>query len=209
MEDNKLFVFERKEVVLIFSFVIVIAVTAFILGVKTGKSLSLKEDGYTGTDIEKINLQSMVEEEASKIVDEAKDKEFKLTPAQVEEKLRAEMEALARKDLNDQNEVEPKVEEKVQETNKPIEKELDATTVSGKYTIQLYANQSKDVATDFADSFRVRGYDVIVREVSIPEKGVWYRVSVGLFDTYDEAKGYLQSESALFQGEDYLIKKFD
>jgi cell division septation protein DedD len=208
MEDNKLFVFERKEVVLIFSFVIVIAVTAFILGVKTGKSLSLKEDGYDKADVEKINLQSIAEEEASQVASETSSGNYKLSQSEVEEKLRAEMEALAKADLEKEKPVED-VEKEPVTRDEPVNKEISADSISGKYTIQLYANQSKDVATDFADSFRVRGYDVIVREVSIPTKGVWYRVSVGLFETYDEAKAYLGSESALFQGEDYLIKKFD
>ena len=69
MEDNsKLFVFEKKEVVLIFVFIVVIAVTAFTLGVRIGKRLSLKEDGYTKTDVQSIDLKSVDEEYVEAVI---------------------------------------------------------------------------------------------------------------------------------------------
>ena len=60
-ENNKLFVFEKKEVILIFLFIILIAVISFTLGVRTGKQLSLKHDGYTESDVKNINLKSVVQ----------------------------------------------------------------------------------------------------------------------------------------------------
>lgn len=71
MEDNnKLFVFEKKEVILIFVFIVLIAVISFTLGVRTGKQLSLKQDDYTAEDIQKINLKSIDEENVDDLVNE-------------------------------------------------------------------------------------------------------------------------------------------
>ncbi len=71
MEDNnKLFVFDKKEVALIFVFVIVVAVTAFTIGVRIGKELSLKEDGYTKEDVQNINLKSVDEEYVESVTED-------------------------------------------------------------------------------------------------------------------------------------------
>jgi len=76
MEDNsKLFVFEKKEVALIFIFVLVIGVTSFTLGVRVGKGLSLKNDGYGSQDTKSIDLKSIdlksVDEEATEQIMQA------------------------------------------------------------------------------------------------------------------------------------------
>lgn len=233
MEDNnKLFVFDKKEVVLIFVFVIVVAVTAFTIGVRIGKQLSLKEDGYTKEDVQNINLKS-VDEEYVESVTEDPPKNFEgalnkeedapaptANQEDVEARLREEMKKLA--EGNPEAPSGAKVEEApvaapeagpVDEASpvEPIRNEEQLYTsgndVRGKYTIQLYANQSKAAAQDFADAFIVKGYDVIINEAEIPGKGTWYRVSVGAFDSIEEAKTYLQKEKSLFQGEDYLIQK--
>lgn len=246
MEDNnKLFVFDKKEVVLIFVFIVVIAVTAFTLGVRIGKQLSLKEDGYTKQDIESIDLKSVDEEYVDDVVQgESPSNNFesalkksetskKTAPIEsaneVEARLREEMAKLAaggmdseavdtsdtsaqatESDIN-----EGSVSESSQSDQELGSSEINSTddlyapseNVKGKFTIQLYANQSKAAAQDFADAFIVKGYDVIINEASIPGKGNWYRVSIGVFDTIDGAKAYLAKEKSLFQGEDYIIQQ--
>lgn len=228
MEDNsKLFVFEKKEVVLIFVFIVVISVTAFTLGVRVGKQLSLKHDGYEKQDVKNINLKSVEEEYVDQVVnkptefsdqmDKAMKKENNVD--EIEARLREEMEKLA----ND-NEVAAKNVETESMSNttpndntdpalkEPVGNDVDSTAgssaVKGKYTIQLYANQSKSAAEDFADPFIIKGYNVIINEAIIPGKGTWYRVSIGVFETIDEAKSYLDAEKKLFQSEDYIIQQF-
>lgn len=227
-ENNKLFVFDKKEVVLIFVFVVVIAVTAFTLGVRIGKQLSLKEDGYTRSDVDSVNLKSVDEEYVESIVDDKKPKSFdealegqsnakNESVKDVEARLREEMEKLAAGDVE-----KPAAESMMEQ---PKAKQAPAVTadagdiksqddlyapktnVQGKFTIQLYANQSKAAAQDFADAFIVKGYDVIINEAEIPGKGTWYRVSIGAFDTIEGAKSYLKEESNLFKGEDYIIQQ--
>lgn len=236
MEDNsKLFVFEKKEVVLIFVFIVVISVTAFTLGVRVGKQLSLKHDGYTKSDVKSINLKSVEEEYVDKVVEKpadfsnqmdnamAKEKDKAKDVDEIEKRLREEMEKLANESGASGNTAEP--QKKMEVTNKPMDntdpalKEPVGNTtpagdanntnaVKGKYTIQLYANQSKSAAEDFADPFIIKGYNVIINEVVIPGKGTWYRVSIGVFGNIDEAKSYLDAEKKLFQTEDYIIQQF-
>jgi cell division septation protein DedD len=228
-ENNKLFVFEKKEVILIFLFIVVIAVISFTLGVRVGKGLSLKEDSYTGQDLSTINLKSMDEEYVESVVDsKKKESNFESSmndsapvmedvdegvQGDMEQRLREEMEKLAEKEIiieKPVKKVQKKMEvKKVDKTNlKKEDMYNQQNDFSGKYTIQLYSNKSKEVAQDFADGFIAKGYDVIVNEAAIPGKGVWYRVSIGVFGNMNEAKDYLDKEKAIFQDSKYLIQQF-
>ena len=76
-DNNKLFVFDKKEVVLIFVFVLVITITSFTLGVRIGKGLSLKADGFTKDDISKsVELKSVEEEQADSVISDKQDEYF-------------------------------------------------------------------------------------------------------------------------------------
>lgn len=219
MEDQgKLVVFERKEVVLIFVFVILIAIIAFTLGVRTGKNMLFEGDPnalcLNTEDRKEIDLKSDVEEKVDDISgnstsgfqDSMEQGKQQIDQKEVEDKLRAEMEKLAKQDVP----VE-KVEEQ-DPTQDEVETETITETVatnpySGKYTIQIFSHQSLEVAQDFADSFTAKGYDVLINEVMIPGKGVWNRVSIGAFENYSEAQKYLAKEQKLFQENEYQIIK--
>ena len=224
MEDkNKLFVFEKKEVILIFLFIILIAVISFTLGVRIGKQLSLKSDSFSPQDIKSIDLKSIEEEQVEKLVNKdsskntfeksvsnAEAKEENSIDTDMETRLKEEMAKLANEKIvidksNDTNE------------NREVEQELtpansnEATSTnnefSGKYTIQLFSHQSQATAQEFADGFISKGYDVIINEVVIPGKGKWYRVSIGIFDDVNKAKDYLENEKNLFQNTNYIIQQ--
>ena len=214
MEDkNKLFVFEKKEVILIFLFIALICVISFTLGVRTGKQLSLKHDDYTQEDVRNIDLKSVEEENVEESMgpnetsdfESSMDKtsESKNTKDMMETRLREEMEKLAREDIGKIN--EQKVAEKKPEVKK--EETVAVNPYDGKYTIQLFSHQSKEIAQDFADGFIAKGYDVIINEVVIPGKGKWYRVGIGLFDNVNSAKEYLNREKKLFQNQKYVIQQ--
>lgn len=216
-EKSKLFVFEKKEVILIFIFIVMIAAIAFTLGVKTGKQLSLKEDEYTREDIQNIDLKSVAEEDVDNIVTNEGDDLFEGKDtiadkqAELEARLKAEMEKLANGD--EEIESTPPAaagSETITETPSAGVQDIynQERDYQGKFTIQLYSNQSEDAAKDFADGFIVKGYDVIINQAVIPGKGTWYRVSIGAFDTLDAAKEYLAKEKTLFQGNNYIIQQF-
>ena len=232
MEDkNKLFVFEKKEVILIFLFIILIAVIAFTLGVRTGKQLSLKHDGYDNTDIQSINLKSVDEEYVDSVVDdkpknepvgndfessiqnegqkplEKNEKDDSLSDSEMERRLKEEMEKLASDKPNTVNNEEVKPKAAVAPITNESENLETSPNYDGKYTIQLFSHQSQEAAQEFADVFRLKGYDVIINEVVIPGKGKWYRVSIGIFENVNQAKDYLNSEKDLFQNQNYIIQQ--
>lgn len=224
-EQNKLFVFEKKEVVLIFLFIILIAIISFTLGVRIGKKLSLKADEYTQTDVKTIDLKSIDEEQVERIVDDKdvsgfeKSVEDAVEPetnensnlGSMEERLKEEMEKLA----NENVKIAPAKEEAnlnslSENTVKPMngsDEETSSNEFTGKYTIQLFSHQSQETAQEFADGFISKGYDVIINEVIIPGKGKWYRVSIGIFDNVNKAKDYLENEKSLFQNKNYIIQQ--
>ena len=226
MEENKskLFVFEKKEVILIFIFIVMIAAIAFTLGVKTGKQLSLKSDDYTSEDIKNIELKSVAEEKVDEVTGAADEDEIfhgkesiADKQAELEERLKAEMEKLANGDETIVDDAPPAAgsETVVEDSVPDVEESSDLQDMynqeksyDNKFTIQLYSNQSEGAAKDFADGFIAKGYDVIIREAVIPGKGTWYRVSIGVFDTLDQAKAYLVKEKVLFQGNNYIIQQF-
>ncbi len=55
-ENNKVIVFEKKEIVLVLIFVVVLIVTSFTLGIRLGKKLSLDEAGITPSDVKAVEL---------------------------------------------------------------------------------------------------------------------------------------------------------
>lgn len=235
MEDkNKLFVFEKKEVVLIFLFIVLIAVISFTLGVRTGKQLSLKYDNYTQQDVDTIDLKSVAEENIDQVISNSQDNSFESSmdaaevkdtkvvdnkEDSVEARLKEEMEKLAKEKVevvpNADNETQNNDTTETDVTAPEVKTKEDATYISsdvdkdfvGKYTIQLFSHQSKEMAQDFADGFIIKGYDIIINEVVIPGKGKWYRVSVGIFNSVSEAKSYLLKEKDLFQDKNYVIQQ--
>ena len=80
-----------------------------------------------------------------------------------------------------------------------------SSPMDGKYTIQLGSYPSVEEAKSFAEGFTVRGYGPNINETTIEGKGTWYRVSLGLFGTVEEAKTYIKNEQSLFSGQDYVI----
>ncbi|MCT4641864.1 MAG: SPOR domain-containing protein [Bacteriovoracaceae bacterium] len=234
MEDSsKLFVFEKKEVLLIFIFICLIAITAFTLGVRFGKQLSLKEDGYSKKHTSALSLQSDVEEQANKLVETKDESSFSDS---INDKISTGQESVVKEDKVKLKDLEKKFEDvskqdkaeniDPQDVTMPLpsdiaginadikptvkDKEVELKRdLSGKYTIQLASKQNQEQAIEFAEPFDAAGYDVIINEVEIPTKGTWYRVSIGAFATKDEARNYMRLEQDLFQGKDYIIKQFD
>ncbi|MGK0368087.1 MAG: cell division septation protein DedD, partial [Thermoproteota archaeon] len=226
MEDkNKLFVFEKKEVLLLFSFVILSSAIAFTIGVEVGHSIKLTDLGITDEDKKTVELKSQKEEYTEKLLNDKDDKQaekkddFKISEEESIKKLQQEIEKVAAQNPIVKNEdnpmgevkaaeakTEPAVVSRTDETNlidsynltdqvaKPISDTTEsngkvkeaqtnlAHSLKGKFTIQVGAYKELKEAKDFGSGFEVRGYSPIVNEVSIPNKGTWYRVSLGAFD---------------------------
>lgn len=198
---TKLYVFAKKEVALIFIFMILIAVTSFVLGVKIGKNYSMEMAGITPEDQKKVvELLSNKEEELSSI--------------------KANPEA----NTVESSDIENKLQEKISEefgagsvpahggmSKPPVSggeaKHETKDALSGKFTIQLGSHRTLKEAESFAEGFRARGYNPIINQIEIKGKGTWYRVSLEAFNTAEEAKAYVGKEKTLFMGQDYTIIK--
>lgn len=193
-ENNKVIVFEKKEIILILIFVVVLIITSFTLGIRLGKKLTLDEAGIKPVDQKTVELKSGLEEDVEKTVAE----ESKLTD---EEKLKKLMDE-SKTRLSDELE-KFSADDKAQAVQTVEPKAPSA--MAGKYTVQLGSYPTMEEAKQFAEGFTVRGYSPIINETSISDKGTWYRVSLGLFNTAEEAKAYIKSEQSLFSGQDYVI----
>lgn len=195
-ENNKVIVFEKKEIILVLIFVLVLIVTSFTLGIRLGKKLAFTDAGIKDEDVKAVELKSTVEEDAEATITE----DSKLTDEEKLKKLMDESKARLSDEL-----------EKFSTDEKPAEASTPETTeanpMAGKYTIQLGSYNNADEARQFAEGFTVRGYSPIINEVKIEGKGTWYRVSLGLFNTVEEAKAYIKQEQSLFQGQEHVISE--
>lgn len=197
---TKLYVFAKKEIALIFVFMILIAVTSFVLGVKVGKNYSLEVSGITHDDQKKVvELLSQKEEELNGL--KTNPGSGKLESSEIENKLKEKIneEFGVQKEYKGANEAPISSEKSTTSTQKD--------SLSGKYTIQLSSHRTLEEAEIFAEGFRARGYNPIINQTELKGKGTWYRVSLEAFDSLEEAKAYVAKEKTLFMGQDYTIIK--
>lgn len=202
---TRLYVFAKKEVALIFVFMILIAVTSFVFGVKVGKSYSLDMSGISEADRKKVvELLSKNEEDLQEIKKnqdahtvESTDIENKL-----QEKITTEFGA-----GTDPHAANMSTEHAPQSNAAETHTASTTDGLSGKFTIQLGSHRTLKEAEDFAEGFKARGYDPIINQIEIKGKGTWFRVSLGAFANQEEAKAYITKEKSLFLGQDYTIVK--
>ncbi len=199
-ENNKVIIFEKKEIIIVLIFVVVLIITSFTLGIRLGKKLALTESGIAPEDVKSVEMKSVVEEDA----DQTFSDDAKLTD---EEKLKKLMDE-SKTRLTDEL-------EKFSSEEKPKDVSVDAeespapaqSTMTGKFTIQLGSYNTVEEAKQFAEGFTVRGYSPIINEVKISGKGTWYRVSLGLFNSLEDAKVYIKQEQSLFSGQEHVISE--
>jgi septal ring-binding cell division protein DamX len=242
-EKTKLYVFSKKEVALIFLFMVVTAITSFVVGVKMGKSFSYAEAGLKQEDRQMVEILSGQEEMVNEVVDKQENNEeenvsIKDLNQRLEEKLIDELSGRSKKISDEQ--MQKVLEKKNVELKKNQEDQVSDSAVSdtkaktvvppvmdmaaekpqmelekvsdqykGKFTIQLGSHRSLREAEEFAEGFKVRGYNPIINEVELPNRGTWFRVSLGAFASLSEAKEYVKKEYSLFQGQDYVFVRFD
>jgi septal ring-binding cell division protein DamX len=200
-ENNKVIVFEKKEIILVLVFVVILIITSFTIGIRLGKKLSLSEAGIKPVDEKTVELKSGLEEDAEKTVTE----ESKLTDDEKLKKLMDESKTRLSDELEKFSSDDKAVAVQSTEVKTAPAENQSSSPVNGKYTIQLGSYPTMEEAKQFAEGFTVRGYSPIINQTTLEGKGTWYRVSLGLFATVEEAKGYIKKEQTLFSGQDYVI----
>ncbi len=201
-EDQKLVIFAKKEVSLIFICMILISFLSFLMGVKIGKHYSIEKAGFSKEDIQEVNLRAKLE------------KEIERTPSSESPSIQPPIDEIKSSTEKLTKEYTALAEEKEQPKGTPSSytprvEEAPKSEFSGKFTVQLGSYRSYGDAEKFADGFRIRGYEPIIQEIEVKDKGIVYRVSVGAFANQNEANEYILAEKSLFQGQEYLIVKFD
>ena len=198
-----LYVVAKKEVFLLFVFMFLVSATSFIFGIKVGKEHAYRESGIIEQDQKRIKMLSAENRESlEQNTQESLEEDMGSLHDRLEEAIKRQMVDMS------EEETSPPPPQEVEAEETPQPESSPPTTVSGakKYTIQLGSYRSRKDAETFAQGFIVRGYQTIIREVAIPSKGTWFRVSLGTFDSTDDAKKYIEQEESLFQGEDYIIR---
>ncbi len=72
----------------------------------------------------------------------------------------------------------------------PVERDIVAPELSayaGKYLVHVSSFRGLNRAEDDADYLKGRGYETLIAHVDVGDKGLWYRVYVGPFQTEREA----------------------
>ncbi len=100
-----------------------------------------------------------------------------------------------------------KVDGETEVDKAPVTSDVDPSEANyiGKYTVQVGSYKTIEDAKKFASGFEVRGYTPIINEVKLKNRGVWYRVGIGVFDNVESAKIYINEKRDLFQSYDYIV----
>lgn len=227
-EDNsKLFVFDKKEVLLIFIFVAVIIVTSFTLGVRVGKGLSLKADGYSKDDIQKtVDLKSIEEEQADSIVNDNSAGNFEGSLSGDRDAAKDQLDELADPEKLDkefsgisqggetglENQMPSDLKKKTTELDKKVEEAVanelapkEGSQFKGKFTINLASRKTRAEAEEYAAPYMASDLEVVVNKVNTVSKGTWYRIGIGVFNSYNDAKSFLEKNPIFFKGKKYWI----
>lgn len=187
MEDkSKLFVFDKKEVLLIFVFILVIASTAFTVGVRMGMKWQLEKQGVTKADIDTVKLKSQNEEYADKLLNEKANSE-KDIKKEANKRLKEEIERAGKGTSN----LELQQNIKIKDDNTVIDGSSQASADT-ENLIDSY-NITDDKATTAADISKEAVEDINQQsgdaQLANNLKGK-YTVQVGAYKTLDEAKSF-------------------
>jgi septal ring-binding cell division protein DamX len=192
-QDPRVFVFEKKEIFLIFVFVLIMSVTCFTLGVNLGKKLALEKSGVTPADVKALEMKSVEEEFADQVMAEDKlsdEEKIELLKKEMKDKLDNELQSISQEDA-------PAAAVSTPAT--------PANPNIGKFSVQLGSFNNMQDAKQFAEGFTARGYEAIIYETQLADKGTWFRVIIGIFDTAGDARDYIKKEASLFQEQDHVV----
>lgn len=156
------------------------------------RELDVTQESGSGKEIEMKSLEAdLIEEEI--VVEENLDvtSASKTTGAQdASESSKDLIESIYRSTTGDIQE-SPKQPSKPTKTTTSV-KTPDKTSSgkSGMYTVQVASFRDRASADSLAKNLERKGYNTMVTEADVPGKGRWSRVSVGSFDTKQQAKAY-------------------
>jgi cell division septation protein DedD len=76
----------------------------------------------------------------------------------------------------------------------------------GMFTVNVGSFRERGRAERLMSELKAKGYEAFVAEVTIPQKGAWYRVSVGKFPSRDEAQSLARTIKEK-EGMDFFVRE--
>lgn len=87
--------------------------------------------------------------------------------------------------------------------------ERGAVGRDGTYTLQVISYRTTEEAELFADALRSRGHDAFVQEADVEERGRFYRVRIGPFETQAEAERARRRVESEEQMSTFVVRRRD
>ncbi len=81
--------------------------------------------------------------------------------------------------------------------------------MEGLYTLQVSSYPNQVDANSFCDELRARGHEAYVIAADIPDRGRWWRVRVGPFDTLREVESYRDTFEAEEDMNTFVVRRRD
>jgi len=197
-KEQNVYIFERKELAILLVLLVLVALLAFTLGVKLGRELQTppkegavaEQSSMAVEKVEAIAPPTMVAEPETPLVPPS-------PPAQPE-KSESKLSALDRVDREmglTQKKIEAPSEASPQSLSE-VSHSAPASPSKGLgesppvFTLQVGSYRTLAEAERQRDSISAKGFPAQVVQVNLPNKGTWYRVSVGAFDKREAALEY-------------------
>ncbi|MFW5925736.1 MAG: SPOR domain-containing protein [Myxococcota bacterium] len=79
----------------------------------------------------------------------------------------------------------------------------------GKYTLQVISYRTKEEARLFAETLRERGHETFVVRADLPDRGTYWRVRIGPFDSKRDAQAYRSDFEEAEGMNTYVVKRAD
>ena len=83
------------------------------------------------------------------------------------------------------------------------------TGMEGSYTLQVASYPERSDAEEFADELRARGHEAYVVSADIPDRGRYWRVRIGPFETQREVESYRASFETEEGINSYVVRRRD
>lgn len=213
-KKQRLFIYDRREVVTLVALGLMVAAFAFTLGVHLGKKVVTHgANGELTTETQIPTLQDSIPnkqelKEQSKDAQDVADQELsrslkqEVTQSGVTLKAARQVElpkktksktggattlkASALKDSEDKTDL--KSLQKIGQTLNPAVQEKTLAEPSGKYTLQVGSYPTEAEAKERVDSLREHGLNPFLRQAEVKGLGLRYRLFVGGFASREEAE---------------------
>lgn len=89
----------------------------------------------------------------------------------------------------------------------PKGKKGDVDVNDSRYTLQVGSYRTVAEATEQVTQLKHAGLEAFYLEASVPGKGTWYRVGIGIFPTKDQAEKTAQKWKSEKQLPQFLVQK--